>query len=457
MNAKLSKLLPLGLLLAMFLLLQACSSSDSGSADGSTSTGAFTIAVNGPVNLTEGDSVGVNIPVTLNRIDGHSANIIVSLDGFREEDNRLITTSVTPAVVNSFRNSATVNMRLDIDDLPILPEQRAFTITASDGTDTATTSIAVNVQPVNAPDVYLLAGQSNMVGFSGDGTKLSEVGGPDEPHPRILQLNVSKNDQFEVFTTAADFISEDRNVINAQRIVRAEDPLHVPLDPTNQSSKDLSYIGLGISFAKTALNSTTQNIILVPAAWSGSAFCDNFDGPIGQWNAQATDDNPNLGNTWLFERAVTRTNIALAESDGILRGILWHQGESDANDRCAGKYLANLERMAQQFRLRIDQDVRGGNLRRSDANIPFVLGTMSRGIDDRGDLSDFYTEKQQIDDAHRTLPSKITHAEIAYSDDLIPSNGFPCGNTNCIHFGAAALREMGRRYHEALVRAAEQP
>ncbi len=444
--------------LLIVALLTACSgSSDSGNVDdGNTSSGAFFLADVDELSLEEGSPTGVNIPVNITRTDGHTKPIALTISGATDVDDRLITVGLFPPEVSAAENFSSINLFLAIDDLPILPQQRTFYIDATDGTDTARLPVQINVQPVDAPDVYLLAGQSNMVGFSGDGTKLANAGGPDEPHPRIFQLNVTKNDQFEVFTQAADFSDENTNVINSARIIQAEDPLHIPLDPNNASSKDLSYIGMGMSFAKAALSDTTQNIILVPAAWSGSAFCNNDQGPIGQWNAQATA-NPNLGNTWLFDRAVTRTNIALAETGGILRGILWHQGESDSNSNCAGEYLANLERLAQQLRLQINADRRGGDLRRPDANIPFVLGTMSKGIDERGDLSDFWFDKQLVDNAHRTLPGQIRHSALAHSDDLMPSTGYPCGNTSCIHYGAAALREMGERYYGALRTAVANP
>jgi len=427
-----------------------------GTTGGSTSTGVFTLQDVSPLNLEEGNPAGANIPIVLNRLDGHNKPITISLSGANDVDNRLITVGLFPEQLASGENYASINVRLAIDDLPIMPQQRTFHIDASDGTDSARTSVLINVQPVNAPDVYLLAGQSNMVGFSGDGTKLANAGGPDEPHPRIYQLNVTKNDQQTVFTKQADFVSEENNAITAARIVQAQDPLHVSLDPSNSSNKNFSYIGMGISFAKAAIENTTQNIILVPAAWSGSAFCTNDQGPIGQWNAQSSPD-ANLGNTWLFDRAVTRTNLALAETGGILRGILWHQGESDSNNRCAGAYEANLERLAQQLRLQIDVDRRGGDLRRPDANIPFIVGTMSKGIDERGDLSDFWFDKQLVDNAHRNLPNKVRHAATSTHDDLIPSNGYPCGNTTCIHYGAAALREMGRRYYDGLQRAVANP
>lgn len=435
------------------IILNACSSDTVG--EENTSTGMFALGTLNSVSLSEGSESGVNIPIVLDRFNGHDKQITLSISAASGED-RLMSFNVTPIQLDGAQSTSTINVRLAIDDIPIMPQQRTFTIIASDGEDSASTQLVIDIQPVDAPDVYLLVGQSNMVGFSGDGTKLADVGGPDEPNPRILQLNVTKNDQFDIFNTNAAYTAPFTNVIESNRIVRAEDPLHIPLDPNNTSGKDLSYIGLGMSFAKTALNGTTNNIVLVPAAWSGSAFCDNDNGPAGQWNSQA-QPGTEFTNTLLFDRAVTRTNIALAETSGILRGILWHQGESDSNDRCAADYLANLERLAQQLRLNINADRRGGDLRRADANIPFVLGTMSRGEDERGDLSEFYFEKQIIDDAHKTLPSKISHAAVVINDDLTPANGYPCGNSTCIHYGARALREMGSRYYDALRRAIVSP
>lgn len=432
-------------------------STDSGSTDGGTSSGAFTFDNVGSISLEEGNPEGANIPITLTRMGGHNKPINISISGATDSDDRLITIGIFPDQIPSGESYSSINLGLAIDDLPIMPQQRTFYIDADDGTDTARATVRINVQPVDAPDVYLLAGQSNMVGFSGAGTKLANAGGPDEPHPRIYQLNVSKNDNDTVFISAADYSDENVNVINSARIVQAEDPLHVPLDPTNSSGKESDYIGMGMSFAKAALKDTTKNIILVPAAWSGSAFCASAHHSFAQWNAQPTD-NPNLGNTWLFDRAVTRTNIALAETGGILRGILWHQGESDRdNSQCAAEYLANLERLAQQLRLQIDADRRGGDLRRPDANIPFIVGTMSRGMDERGDYSVYAANQQLIDDAHRTIPAKVSHSALTNNDNLTPEFGFPCGNGDCIHFGAAALREMGSLYYASLLRAVANP
>lgn len=464
MSLCISKTARCSVIALVFIGLSSCSGTDdepprTGAGTGSTggvSAGGFVLQSIAPLDLVEGASDGVNIPIVLNRNDGHNETVTVTIEGVTDEDERRITFNTDQAQLNGTQSTGIVNVNLAIDDLPIFAQQRTFNVSASDGTGTASVPVEINISPVNAPEIYLLIGQSNMVGFSGDGTKLAGPSGPDEPNPRIRQLNVTKNDQFNVFTNEAAFTSVASNVIDSARIVQAEDPLHIPLDPDNTSGKNVSYIGMGLSFAKEALKNTQNDIVLVPAAWSGSAFCTNANGPNGQWNAQETSD-PNLGNTWLFDRAVARTNLALAETGGILRGILWHQGESDSNDRCADQYLPNLERLARELRLQINQDRRGSSLRQGDANIPFVLGTMSRGIDSDGDFSVFWPAKQKVDDAHHILPSTVSHASLTASDDLTPANGFPCGNESCIHYGAAALRELGRRYYDALLLAVANP
>ena len=153
---------------------------------------------------------------------------------------------------------------------------------------------------------------------------------------------------------------------------------------------------------------------------------------------------PELGNTLLFDRALTRINETLLETGGILRGIIWHQGEDDSNGACAPFYEQNLITMVSEFRSRIIEDMRGSDARGPSANIPFVLGTMSKGVDDRGDFSNFSQAKSVVDSVHRNIAGLIPFSEVVLNDDLVPANGFPCGGGSCIHFGAAALREWVR-------------
>lgn len=404
--------------------------------------------------LVEGDQEGLRIPLSLERSNGHNSPVTLDIRGQSDADVAFVTSSFSRLQLTPSEDESEAILKLAISDQPILAQQRDFIVIASDGTNTDRIQFSVSVQPTSAPDVYLLVGQSNMVGFSGDDTRESFVGGADEPDPRILQLNVSKNSDDDIFVIDSDYTSELANAENPT-IVEALDPLHLPFDEFTEGGKSQAYIGLGLSFAKSALNNTSANIVLVPAAWAGSSFCNNTTGPDGNW-MPSQSDNPDLGNTLLFDRAVTRSNLAIRETGGVLRGILWHQGESDSNERCAPVYAENLTNMVEEFRVQLDYVGDESLNRITDAKIPFVVGTMSRGADEREDLSVFATSKQMIDDAHFNFPNTVDNGGVSNHVDLTPANGYPCGNSSCIHFGPGALREAGRRYYQALLNAAEQ-
>lgn len=432
--------------------VNACNSGSGSSGngdDGSAGDGSFEIRLGAVGALVEGAESPLFIPVELDRIDGFDGAVDVRLEGQTGADTNNLIARYTNTPITAGGESGGVLLNLAIGDLPLLPHTRSLVVIASTGETEARIPIDITVEPVDAPDVYLLVGQSNMTGSPLPGTRDAGPGGADESNPRVLQLNVSGNDPFGLFADAASFTDIADNVA-FPAIVVAEDPLHIPRGPEGPdgAAKPEDFIGLGLSFGKLAAMDTTRDVVLVPAAWGGSAFCDNPGGPLGQWNADAgTADG--LGNTLLFDRALTRVNAALAETGGILRGILWHQGESDANEVCAPLYQENLTRLIGAMRSRIASDARGPELRRADANIPFVVGTLSRG----DDVADFSAAKEQVDQTLRNMPNVVNNVGLSIHDDLVPP-AFPCGTDGCIHFGAEALREMGRRYYQALRSAA---
>lgn len=434
------------LVVASAVLLSACSGGGGGSAAGFSLRSLST-----SMDLVEGDASGLNIPLDLTRDLGHTDPINLSISGVTPQDSAFVSTAFSSSSLSASVDQSSVNLTLDVGVLPILEQQRQFVISASDGITTDELTITVNVKPVDRDDVYLLIGQSNMIGFGGDGTKQAGPGEPDEVNERIKQFNVTRNSEFEVFLNDSDYTDLDKN-FRDPRITNAIDPLHIPVDEFTMNKAE-DYIGLGLTFAKQALPATSKNIILVPAAWSGTSFCDTSVAPA-HWNALETSE-PHHGNTLLFDRALARANHALNFSGGILRGILWHQGESDANTECAARYEYNLQTLVQELRTRIIPDMRGTAARGPDSDVPFVVGTMSRGADHRDDLSNYSPEKTIVDQVHRNIAQLVPSSAVSLHDDLIPANGFPCGNTSCIHFGTLALRVMGKRYYQALKEAAE--
>jgi len=377
-------------------------------------------------------------PATLNGVEWS----LRAQEGFSLQQSSY---NFSPSVRSS--NSAASELRFSqpVAMRPISETILELEIVASTGETQTTLPITITIEPIVAPDIYLLIGQSNMEGLSEEDAKDASMGGLDEAHPRIWQLNVHGNTRSH-YPQDSDFTDEQINVASP-RFVLAEDPLH---QPSVSAAKNGTRIGLGLSFAKAALGSTTQDIYLVPAAWGGTAFCADAKGQIG-WNARPPS-NAALRGTLLADRALLRLNIALRETQGIFRGIVWHQGESDAvNADCADTYLENLSLLVARLRTEALVDQRGDVARGAEAAVPFVLGTMSKGSDERGSYVDFRGGKLQVDSVHRNIKSVIPHADFANADDLVPP-AYPCGEFSCVHFGAAAYRELGARLHQALQR-----
>jgi len=403
---------------------------------------SFAIASNGQSYvLREGDDA-ISIPVVLTRKQDHSASISLSVQPQTPDDADDLEYSIEDTSLPAGQSTTQLNIQLRIGNAPLLAHTRELIISASDGQETSSAALQFRVEPVEAPDVYLLIGQSNMEGYSELGAKEVGPGGLDASNPRILQLNVTANDE-QNFAKASDFTDPLKNVA-FPRFVEAQDPLHQSFEP-GKTGKSGERIGLGLTFAKSALRDTTQDIVLVPAAWAGTGFCKNEQGDLA-WNPTATVD-PNFGGSDLYDRALTRVDLVLSETNGILRGILWHQGESDATSiQCARAYEANMEMLINSLRTEILEDARGPIARGIDSDVPFVLGTMSRG----GEYADYDEPKTLVDTVHRTLATTIPHTRLSNHDDLVPP-AYQCGQGLCIHFGAEAYREMGRRYYQSLL------
>ena len=354
--------------------------------------------------------------------------------------------SSLPAGVRRLDTELRISLAIGTRPLPFHERRIRLTVDDQSGAQAASTDVRYRVIPVRAADVYLLIGQSNMEGFSLDGAREAFPGGLDERIDRVRQLNVTSNN-LSLYPSDDSFVSADF-IAGSPRLIPAEDPLHELRHPF-QSAKGGTYIGLGLSFAKAMVTQTSQEIVLVPAAWSATGFCRNeFVNNIG-WNSSDSND-PAFAGGQLYRRALARLQLALAESNGIFRGILWHQGEADSNDAlCASTYANNLDTLVRAIRTNAAIDRRGPSARGPDVNIPFVVGTMSRGNDNRGSFSVFGAEKQRVDAAHRTIENRVPYTGFVNADDLIPP-AHPCGNGSCVHFGATAYREMGQRYANIL-------
>ena len=414
--------------------------------------GTFSLAMSSStIAIVEGQQATVNVQIQ--RSEGYDRPVTVAMREIPTPQDDKLTWTFSNTQFNNGNDSATITLNLDYSTLPIQRQSRQLQVFGTDGNNQRAATLNVDIEPTDKPDVYLLAGQSNMVGISKLNAKQALPGQPDAQQERIWQLNVTGNDG-ENFKSIDSFVDESAIAVPDPRLTPAVDPLHEGFD-TRVSGKLGTRIGLGMSFANRAIVDTQADVYLVPAAWSDTGFCVReraaFQGFLG-WNAEPTPSNPKLSGTLLLDRAVARTNLALLETNGILRGILWHQGEADASDiDCAVLYEQNLRAMINAMRSRINPDARGQIARGENSDVPFVVGTMSKGPP-YNDPSD--EGRLIVDGVHRNIKQVARHTAYVDNDDLVPPD-YPCGQADdCIHFGASAYRLMGSRYYDYLLEAA---
>ena len=221
--------------------------------------------------------------------------------------------------------------------------------------------------------LFLLVGQSNMAG-RGVVTPADRT-----PPPRVLMLN------------------------RAGEWVPATDPMHF--------DKPAAGVGLGRTFGIEVSAATPGVTIgLIPCAVGGS--------PIESWVPgyfyNATQSHP-------WDDALRRARIALRA--GTLKGILWHQGESDANRQFAPQYEARLHDLIARLRTELQAP-----------DVPFLAGQMGRFADAPWD--EF---KVAVDRVHRDLPAKVKGTAFVSAEGLAHKG-------DKVHFDAEAYREFGRRY-----------
>ena len=221
--------------------------------------------------------------------------------------------------------------------------------------------------------IFLLVGQSNMAGRG-------KVAAEDrQTHPRVLTLN------------------------KQQQWVPAVDPIHF--------DKSSAGVGLGRTFGIALAEQDPEITIgLVPCAVGGS--------PIDSWQPEGYHAST---KTHPWDDMLPRAKLALEA--GTLKGILWHQGESDSQPGKAESYEKKLHALIARLRDELNA-----------ADVPFIVGQMGQFQERPWNES-----QQQVDAAHRALPEKVKRTGFVSSTGLAHKG-------DKVHFDAASYREFGKRY-----------
>ena len=180
-------------------------------------------------------------------------------------------------------------------------------------------------------------------------------------------------------------------------------PLHL-----NQGS---AAFGLALPFALRLREETPGCMIgFIPCAWGGA--------PI---------DSLGPGSP-LYSNAVRRAGIAA--KTGTLSGVLWHQGEADADlESLAPLHAGKLQALIRQLRLDL-----------GTPSLPFLIGDLG-GWGDEKRKPDFVARRAMVRAGLRRVATEDPYAA------FIESTGLP--GVDAVHFGRTALIEFGHRYAAA--------
>jgi hypothetical protein len=176
-------------------------------------------------------------------------------------------------------------------------------------------------KPTFIPDkedlwVFLLAGQSNMAG-RGQVEPMDTI-----PDSRILSINKSGD------------------------LILAKEPLHF-YEPS------LTGLDCGLSFGKELLKHIPDSIsiLILPTAVGGSS--------IAQWIGDSTYRNVALLTNF-------REKVQIGNTHGQIKGILWHQGETDSGKpETIEIYDRQLQKLISIFREEV-----------KDPNLPIFIGEL---------------------------------------------------------------------------------
>lgn len=224
-------------------------------------------------------------------------------------------------------------------------------------------------------DLYLLVGQSNMAGRGTPDAASKEV------NPQILMLEKAGN------------------------WVPATDPMHF-------DKPEAIGVGPGLSFAQEMLKQNPKRKIgLIPCAVGGS--------PIKVWEKGVYYDATKV---YPYDDAIRRAK--LAQQSGTLKGIIWHQGESDSSPEGAKIYLQKLTAVISNFRTDLGAP-----------NVPFVAGELG-----------YYRDNYKLINTElKKLPQLVPNTAVATAEDLVHKGD----NT---HFDTPSTRILGKRLAAAFIR-----
>ena len=237
-------------------------------------------------------------------------------------------------------------------------------------------SVLTHAQKNDKTWVFIMAGQSNMAGRGA--IDYNPFNGDTISNRRIQTINKDGE------------------------IVLAKEPLHF-YEPT------MAGLDCGLSFARTMLSFIPEDvtILLIPTAVGGSS--------IRKWIDDSVHREVELWRNF-------KSKVEIAKKYGTVKGILWHQGESDANANGIPVHGENLKTLFTKMRKEVDNN-----------KLPILMGEL-------GYFSK--TVHEQFMSINLVMHQYATKDKRSV---VVGAKGLDHKGDN-LHFNSAGQRELGRRY-----------
>ena len=273
-------------------------------------------------------------------------------------------------------------------------------------------SIALAQQTI---DVYIIAGQSNADG-RGEVSALSQTQQASLQNSTIISyLNPgSERERAEPESTPPDL---DVGTNGFTALV----PGGFSVDGTSARQLTPTF-GPELSFGASIAQATGSNnqIAIIKVTRGGASLRNDYDANL---NVNTEIDTP---AGFLYRALLERVTASLAEleadgSTAIVRGFVWHQGESDSSTENVNAYTDLFVAFVEGVRAEFGED------------IPFVLGELSRN---RPNSTEF----------NNNLLTLVTSAPDL---SFISSEGLTTPADDPTHFDANGQLELGRRFAAA--------
>jgi hypothetical protein len=258
--------------------------------------------------------------------------------------------------------------------------------------------------------------------FCATAQKANEERTKNFPHKEEKVVTIPNKSKVWVFMMAGQSNMEGRGLVEPQdtiannRIltINSNNELVLAKEPIHFSTPAYRGLDCGMSFANELLKSIPKGVVilLLPTAVGGSS--------IEQWIKDLPHRKINLYSNF-------KEKLELGKKYGTIKAVLWHQGESDANEKGISNRNLNLKTLFASFRKDIGNE-----------KLPILIGEIGSFSKDPQLWADINKE------SHKYI-QEDKYADIVETADLKDKG-------DKVHFDGESQREMGKRFAKKYVK-----